>query len=133
MVHELEASRDFSPSDFTHGSIEAMNFFYTCLFTLITMLDKDPRCYEPFTKCLRFFYNISQHWPGKTNVRKDTCSRPGLTLYPDFSAAEAVLHGVRAMSRQLALELPSDSMQYITTSRNIHDGQDDLPISWVSN
>jgi hypothetical protein len=91
------------------GSVSALYYAYYCSFTMITQLDDDPRSGKAFTEACRVFHMTARN----------------------FSVSLGLLRGLMALSKQLNIRLPEESLPYFDDVRLQEEISSDVPISYL--
>ncbi len=109
MMAHLGTYEKHYPQEMTRGFVGALYICYVAGIYLVGNLNREPASREPFTEVCRRCFIMSRNWPLGT----------------------AVLKGLRALSLQLKVQLPEESLPYFEEAPLIVHGADDVPISYV--
>lgn len=107
ILEHMRSLKVTRPAELVTGSICILNLCYMCVFTLVSILDTHLDARALFSEACEHLAKLTAYWP----------------------AAEALLKGAEALSRQLRVSLPRESLPHFTSSFLWSDPSD-VPVSW---
>jgi len=111
MMVQLRTFEKYFPQEMARGFGAALYICYVVSFTLLGNLNREPSSQGPFTEACRHLFIMSRNIPIGTDILK----------------------GIRALSLQLQIDLPEESLPYFKEAHLIVQsaGVEDVPISYV--